>query len=109
MSARNFGLSESEIQELKKRPYPRFSPAPTQRLLSQAKVIWPFAVGWAVTLFLYSRIPISGMPSLVCFVSFYELPLPFPSLPPAASGSPLNNYLVDNIIERGKMSQQNRR
>jgi hypothetical protein len=60
MSARNFGLTEGEIQELKKRPYPRFAPAPMQRLVSQAKVIWPFAVGWAVTLFLYSRIPITG-------------------------------------------------
>ena len=60
MSARNFGLTEGEIQELKKRPYPRFAPAPMQRLISQAKVIWPFAVGWAVTLFLYSRIPITG-------------------------------------------------
>lgn len=59
MSARNFGLTEGEIQELKKRPYPRFAPAPMQRLISQAKVIWPFAVGWAVTLFLYSRIPIT--------------------------------------------------
>jgi len=52
-------LTAEQIREAHSRPYPRFAPAFQQRLLSQARVMWPFAVGWAITLYLYTKIPIT--------------------------------------------------
>jgi len=59
MSGHNFGISDAEMKELLKRPYPRFRPSLPHRLIAQTKTIWPFIFGWAVTLFLLNKIPIT--------------------------------------------------
>jgi len=58
-SRHNFGISDAEMKELLKRPYPRFRPSLPHRLIAQTKTIWPFIFGWAVTLFLLNKIPIT--------------------------------------------------